>query len=122
MLEVSPDVVRLEADCLVARQQDLLPKNIIVLLGVFVPGAHLLALNESVFLGGRICENFEQTRSFVVVACRVVSQLNVDIYVRRCCRVHVVKTTFGHLSENLVELRCLNFLFDFVEVLNCHVV
>ena len=122
VLEVSPDVVRLEADCLVACQQDLLPENIIVLLRVFVPGAHLLALDEPVFLGGRICENFEQTRSFVVVARRVISQLNVDIYVRRCCRVHVVKTTFGHLSENLVELRCFNFLFDFVKVLNCHVV
>ena len=59
VLEVSPDVVRLKADCLVSCQQDLLPENIIVLLRVFVPGAHLLALNEPVFLGGRICENFE---------------------------------------------------------------
>ena len=122
MLEEAPDVVRFEPDSLLACQQDLLTKDLVVFLWVLIPTAHLIALNEAVFLHGRVREHLEETRAFIVVGRVVVRQLDVDIGVGRSGRMHMMKTTFGHSKEDLMKLRSLDFTLDLVKVLNRHII
>ena len=102
MLEEAPNIVRLEADLLGSRQQDLTLEYLIVLFRIAVERAHLLALDVPVLHVRPILEDLEETLPLVVISDGVVSQLNVDINVRRCGCMDMVQTALGHLVKKLI--------------------
>ena len=98
VLEVAPDVVGFEAVLLFTSQQYLTPENLIVFFWVGVKRAHLLALNKTILHVLPVLKDLEQAFALIVVRDRVVSELNEDVYMGCCGRMHVMKCAFRHLA------------------------
>lgn len=90
MLEKAPDIVRLQSSLLFMGQQDLLFQNFVIILRVLIELTHLNALDEAILLLGWATEDLEQPLSLVVVGLWLVRELDVNIDMGRCSRVHMV--------------------------------